>query len=76
MGMKKPTVIAFIVVCMSLAAFCRLLAAPKETIPIPITEYPGRNVPIMGDAWSEAGTGYYDPRSYQPPRVSEGSGGE
>lgn len=73
--MKKPTVIAIAVICMSLAAFCRLLADPGETLPLPLTEYPGRNVPIMGDAWSEAGTGYYDPRAYQPPKVPKGAEG-
>ena len=69
--MKKPTFVAMIAICicMSLAVFSGLHAAPKETIPFPVVAYPGRNVPIMGDAWSEAGTGYYDPRSYKPPKV-------
>ena len=54
-GMKGLIFILSVVSYASLVAFFNLFTGAEENLPVPITGYPKRNVPIMGDAWSKAG---------------------
>jgi hydroxylamine dehydrogenase len=69
MGTKKLILVVAGAACIFLSAFCYLFAGAEENLPLPMTGYHKRNVPIMGEAWSDAGAGYYDPRAYKPPKV-------
>lgn len=69
MNLKNLAIVVGTVALALIGSLCQLFAGPKETLPMPVTKYHERNVPVMGEAWLEAGAGYYDPRAYKPPKV-------
>lgn len=71
MVIKSLILTAGTVFCISFAVFQCPSSNAEEDLPLPITGYHKRNTPVMGEAWQEAGAGYYDPRAYKPPKVSK-----